>query len=249
MSEIDWYPIKFLESTSNVKKTIKGSVGREPSTRIATEVVSYLQQGRMFFEAALRSPIEIRPLQIFYGIVGFSKAIVLGRNIVAHETLVQSHGLKDISSQKSCLENLRLKVLKRGTFQQFNNVISKLDQVHYFGKSAMPVTQRIPSDNSDKIAEKEIDIKEILSRIPGLEDLYQKTFKEHPKNWSILLHYWDEYDGFVDLRIDDPDIFTDRKSLEKIVRKWREKHPFIENWCLYEATHAWGNSIECNLSA
>ncbi len=249
MSEIDWYPIKFLESTSNVKKTIKGSVGREPSTRIATEVVACLQQGRMFFEAALRSPIEIRPLQIFYGIVGFSKAIVLGRNIVAHETLVQSHGLKDISSQKSCLENLRLKVLKRGTFQQFNNVISKLDQVHYFGKSAMPVTQRIPSDNSDKIAEKEIDIKEILSRIPGLEDLYQKTFKEHPKNWSILLHYWDEYDGFVDLRIDDPDIFTDRKSLEKIVRKWREKHPFIENWCLYEATHAWGNSIECNLSA
>jgi hypothetical protein len=243
VGEIDWYPIKFLESTSNIKKVIKKAVGREPSTRIANEIVACLQQGRMFFEAARNSPIEIRPLQSFYGIVGFSKAIILARYVKGYETLVQSHGLKDISPANARIESLELKILKRGTFQQFNDVISTMDQVQYFEKSTMPVFYKIPSDVSDKITDMKINIKEILSRIPGLERLYQDTFSEHPKNWPILLNYRDEYNGLVELRIDDPQIFTDRESLKTIVQKWRAKHPFLENWRLYEATHAWGYSI------
>jgi hypothetical protein len=120
--EPDWYLIKFFESTSNIKRALKESLGREPSTRIAREISACLQQGRMFFEAAIQSPIEIRPLLILYGIIGFSKAIILARHLRGHETLIKSHGLKDISPANARIENLKLKIEENSTFQQFNDV-------------------------------------------------------------------------------------------------------------------------------
>ena len=175
--EPDWYRIKFFESTSNIKRALKESVVRVVSTKIAEVISACLQQGQMFFEAAIQSPIEIRPLQIFYGIIGFSKAIILARDVRGHETLPKSHGLKDISPENALIENVKLKIGVKGTFQQFNNVIVMLDVINYFIKH-MPFFHKNPFDHSLNIVNKEIIMKEILARIPGMGEYYQSTFKE-----------------------------------------------------------------------
>ena len=89
MDNIDWYKIKFLESTSNLKALIKESSGKEPSTKVAREISICIQQGRMFFETASKSPMETRPLQLFYGMVGFSKALTIAKSIQPIESLSQ----------------------------------------------------------------------------------------------------------------------------------------------------------------
>ena len=248
MQNTDYNQLKFLESTSNIKVLIKEVVGKKPSTRLAAEISVCLQQGRMFFNTAIESPTEIKPLQIFYGMIGFAKALTLARSFKHLETLTPSHGLKDITVQNSRLEDIQLKILSKGTFQDFNNVISQFDRIHYFEKY-MPSWHFIPTTTSDKLCGKKISLKEILARIPGLEDLYHNTFQESPKTWTASINYGDDYHGFTELRIDDPEIYSDRTSMEEIVNKWRVKFPFLNNWCLWAITKAWGNSIIifCNI--
>ena len=75
----DWCHIKFLESTENLKVLIGDSSQREISTGLANDISVCLQQGRSFFELSELSPPEIRPLQLYYGMVGFAKAVALAR--------------------------------------------------------------------------------------------------------------------------------------------------------------------------
>ncbi|MCG2665311.1 YaaC family protein [Bradyrhizobium sp. GCM10023182] len=83
MPSQDWNKIRFLESTSNLKAIVKQSTGRMPSTEIARDIAACLQQGRLFFDIAASAQLQVQPLQIYYGIVGFSKAIILARNLLS----------------------------------------------------------------------------------------------------------------------------------------------------------------------
>jgi hypothetical protein len=87
---MDWHRCKFLESCENLKPLIKRRFGREPNTSIAREIIACLQQGRLFYEAAERSPLEIAPLQLFYGMVGFSKALIIASGLRPLATLIES---------------------------------------------------------------------------------------------------------------------------------------------------------------
>lgn len=249
MKNIDWHEIKFLESSGNVKKLVKEAIGKEPSSKIASDISVCIQQGRMFFETALNTPLEIRPLQIFYGMLGFARAVHLARNLKSLDTLKAAHGLKDISPNNSSIKDLKLKIDCAGTFQDFNDSISKLSGIYYFGKSAMPQWKFVPFSESSNLSGLNITLKEILARTPYLQHLYQKTFDEEAKTWYLMFDYHDKYNNYANIRIDDPEIYTDRKSLKSLVEKWRNNYPFLKNWCIEEATKAWGNSIIyfCNL--
>ena len=71
MNQANWHECRFLESSENLKPLVKKRFGREPSTSVAREIAVCLQQGRLFYEAAAASPLEIKPLQMFYGMVAF----------------------------------------------------------------------------------------------------------------------------------------------------------------------------------
>src|SRR5260221_14531548 len=114
MQSLDWNKIKFLESTTNLKAILKRATGRSPTTEIARDIAACLQQGRLFFEIAASAPLQIQPLQIYYGIVGFAKAIILARNVQSIATIAQSHGLSDISQQNTKVEDLSLQFQRRG---------------------------------------------------------------------------------------------------------------------------------------
>jgi YaaC-like protein len=126
MPSDDWSKIRFLESIENLKQIVHQSTGRTPSTTIARDIAACLQQGRIFFEIASEAPLQVKPLQIYYGIVGFAKAIILARRVRSISTIIQSHGLSDISQQDAKIEELSLQFNGSGLFAQFNDTVAEL---------------------------------------------------------------------------------------------------------------------------
>jgi hypothetical protein len=238
--EHDWNKLKFLESASNLKAAIKQATGRMPSTEIARDIAACLQQGRLFFEIAALAPLQVLPLQIYYGIVGFAKAIILARAVQSIATIAQSHGLSDISQQNAHIENLCLQFQTKGVFQQFNDAIAPLGRVNYYDESNMLHFVRRPFDLAASLNNTSCSLKEILARIPGLQASYQRTFSEDAACLAIGFHH---FYSSVQLRIDDPHLFRDKADLQSRVQVLRERYPWLDGWYLTEATHAWGNSI------
>lgn len=60
MLAADWSSIKFLESTTNLRVLLKRVTGRTPSTQVAREIATCLQQGRLFFEIDASAPLQIQ---------------------------------------------------------------------------------------------------------------------------------------------------------------------------------------------
>jgi hypothetical protein len=242
MSDFDWHKCRVLESSENLKPLVKERFGREPSASIAREITACLQQGRLFYEVAASSPLEIRPLQLFYGMVGFSKALVVARHLCPLSTLRHAHGLKDISPGNSRIADLRLRIEQAGTFQEVNDVVAELTRLCYIDNSTKWRTISLPSAKSDQLHGMELSLREILSRVPHLESLYRMTFGEDAQTDSIGFGTGrDDQDFYI--RIDDPDLFSDRASLKQIVNRWRARFPFLKMWRLDSAEHAWGKSM------
>jgi hypothetical protein len=243
METLDWHRCRFLESIENLKPLIKKRFGRQPSTSIAQEITACLQQGRLFYEAAASSPLEIRPLQLFYGMVGFSKALVVARHLKSLSTLRPAHGLKDISPRNCRIEDLRLTITDDGTFHEFNNVVAELNRLCYIDSSTNWRVISLPSAKSETLRGVDLSLREIVSRIHGLESLYRMTFGEDAATAEFLLEsdFGDE-EAFR-IRIDDSQVFNDLESLKQIVSRWRSMFPFLKMWRWHSADRAWGRSI------
>ncbi|MCK1357359.1 YaaC family protein [Bradyrhizobium sp. 199] len=231
--------IRFLESTTNLKKVIKRVSGRTPSTEVARDISACLQQGRLFFDAATASPLQIRPLQLYYGMEGFAKAMVLARTLRSISTLVQSHGLSDVSDDATTIAGMKVKFLEAGIFQDFNDTVAQLGVLKYYDGS-MPKQEAKPFESAIRVAGTETTLEELLRRIPSLQRSFRRTFGNDPLCWSVDINY---NHGLVDLRIDDPILFAGKDGLRDIVAKWRAKFPWLNNWCFSHATLAWNNSV------
>lgn len=231
------YDIKFLESISNIKEVVKTSIDITLNTKKARDITACLQQGRLFFNAAKLSPLEIKPLLMYYGIVGFSKAIILSKTKEKLKTLHQTYGLSEYKSTSSnTIALLGLSFKGAGTFQHIHDIIVNVNDIYTFEDKTSNNKSLSTSRNLDR---KTINLKNILSRIPGLEDLYKITFNEKPK--TIKIHIGSDYRA-IDLyhkalSITIPDKFTDINSLFNIINLLRKKHQFLQNWCLAYAQH------------
>ncbi|WP_143809078.1 YaaC family protein [Paraburkholderia susongensis] len=122
--------IQYLESTENLKKNIRASPGWMPNARQAEAIAACLRQGRLFYEAATRAPLEIRPLELYYGTSAYAKALILSTNRRATlDTLQQSHGITDTSPHNARLGDLTVQIARRGTFHEFNDCVAKLNRI------------------------------------------------------------------------------------------------------------------------
>lgn len=237
---MDWSNIKFLESATNLRVLLKRVTGRTPSAQVAREIAACLQQGRLFFEIAASAPLQVQPLQIYYGIVGFAKAIILARSVSSIATIAQSHGLSDISQQNARIENLSLRFQNRGVFQQFNDTLAALGRVNYFDDLGSLKHARKPFDRAVSLKDGMTTLRDILGRIPGLQTLYRRTFAQEAACLSVSFYHTEES---AQLRIDDPHLFKCREDLETSVKRWRNLYPWLDRWCLTEASHAWDKSV------
>jgi hypothetical protein len=166
--------IQYLESTENLRRAIKKSHGWQPSLEQAEGIAACLRQGRLFFEAAKRSPLEIRPLELFYGASAYAKALVLAsdRTLALH-SLAQSHGVADKSPQNARLGDLLVQINRKGTFPQFNDCLRRF----------RPVVElpglRYHGADSASLCGATLSLKDILGRIPGIGGIYRATFYDH----------------------------------------------------------------------
>lgn len=226
----DYKDIRFLESPTNIREILSKNSGRKLSAERANQISVCLEQGRLLFEAAQDIAWEIKPLLGYYGMVGFAKAIYLVRNLAKLESLPQRHGLTDVS-QSSLIEELTVRIEKDGTFQGLNDSCSKLEKLIFHDSKRAKL--RIPKPTSDTTLSegKELALKEILARIPGLADLYRKTFGEEAKvvNCSHFSSGYDHED-VIEFGVHDVPPFTDLSSLELSVKDLRKRFPFLENW-------------------
>lgn len=240
----DWTPIKLLESTANLKAALKSVVGRAPPTSVAREIGVCLQQGRLFYESAEQAGLEIKPLLLFYGTMAFARALVVGRTLHALGTLPQSHGISDASPATARLTDLAVRIHSVGTFQRFNDVVANLNRLKYVDGGSMTQTFVLPTARAGEMVDRQFTVKDILSRIPGLEGLYRRTFHE-PANVETISSLNPRFNDsrYWELRIDDHELFHDRAGLKGLVRKWRDRFPVLERWRVVEAIHAWDNSV------
>jgi YaaC-like Protein len=236
----DWSKIRFLESTENLKSIVRQSIGRTPSTTAARDIAACLQQGRIFFEIASTAPLQVKPLQLYYGMVGFAKAIILareGRSSIA--TLAQSHGLKEISDSNARIEDMTLQFLGNGLFAEFNDTVAALGRLFYYDERGSFRQIAKPFDLSAPLTDSRCTLKDVFARIPGLEISYERTFRDLPA--SLLIHV-EHHSQVVHLRFYVPSTFSDREELHSLVQTWRAKFPFLEDWCFAEGSLAWGQS-------
>lgn len=191
----DWYDIKFMESATNVRELLGNSMGRTPSASIAREIAVCIQQGRLFFEAASVAPIQIKPLQIYYGVVAFAQAVIVARHNHSLSTLVRAHGLTDTTSLDAGVEGLVLRVENNGTYQEFNDAVAPLGRIWYFD-SSMPKWHEKPFDPVAGLSGLQITITDILARAPELAEKFAQTFGSSGKTLPIILDFGTPYTGF-----------------------------------------------------
>lgn len=228
----DYKAIKFLESTNNLRDILSANSRRELSAERANQISVCLEQGRLFFESAENVEWQIKPLVVYYGMVGFAKAITLARDLAKLESLPQKHGLTDITTDSS-VDALRAKIERDGTFQGLNDACCELEGLLYHDVNRRKQRIAKPTTHSASLAGKEITLKEILARIPDLESLYYKTFNEDPSTTACShFGYSRDFDeeGMIDFTIEPFLPFTDLDSLRLSVADLRRRFPFIENW-------------------
>jgi hypothetical protein len=241
MALYDWSKIRFLESTENLKSIVHQSTGRTPSTTAARDITACLQQGRIFFEIASDAPLQVKPLQIYYGMVGFAKAIILARRCRSSiATLAQSHGLSEISDQNARIEDMTLQFHANGLFTEFNDTVASLGRVTYYDERGSFHQIHKPFDVSAPLANSQCRLKDVLGRIPGLERAYERTFEELPACSYVELQY---QRAVVHLRLHVPTAFSDRDDLHRLVQAWRARFPFLDDWCFTQGSRAWDHSV------
>lgn len=233
----------FLESIENLKPLVRMRFGREPSSAVARDIVACVRQGRLFYEAAASSPLEIRPLEQFYGMVGFAKALAIASNCNRASTLCQSHGVKDISSGGCKISELRLKVENAGTFQHFNDVMSPFARFCYVDYMLRSRTVALTAANSEDLCHVELSLRDVLSRVPGLQGIYQLTFSEEAGTQALELQnsHFDNLRFFI--RADLTGQFTDAATLKALVTRFRTRFPFMSKWRFHTAQVQGGASV------
>ncbi|WP_333985094.1 YaaC family protein [Burkholderia orbicola] len=228
--------IQYLESTENLKKNINASQGWTPNAGQAEAIAACLRQGRLFYEAASRSPLEIRPLELYYGTSAFAKALVLATDRkFGLNTLQQSHGVKDKSAHDARLGQLTAVIDKKGTFQQFNDSIRTLNRIVPISFDGLHRQFAYNCAESADLNGVSLSLKDIFGRLPELQDLYRATFDERQNidfvqvvgpetgdGWTVVVacgQFDETFDSFVEQ-----------------IAACRARMPFLQRWTISQAT-------------
>ena len=234
------HELRFLESITNLKPRVHMRFGHQPNTERAQEIVACLLQGRLFYEAAVTAPLEIRPLQLFYGMTGFAKALIVASRCRSLATLKGAHGLSDVSREGCRIADLQVKIEDSGTFQEFNDVIAEMTRFCYYDGFEYR-TISTPAAYADALRGLKPNLRDLLGRIPELDGLYRKTFGEIGN--TAAMHFEMGALGSCRICISDPQRFSNREELKVIVARWRSRFAFLAPWRIVEAVNSHDSSL------
>lgn len=170
--------LRFLESIENMRELLRSQApSGGASLELARRAAAALAQGRMYFESAIDADEGIRPLLTFYGMVAYAGAVALARtgrvNILEG---VRGHGITHASDADS-LSALRATVTGDGALGVFNDALHALQSVQLYDGNRRE-TVFVTTAQSDALIGHSFALRDILARVPGLRQSYERSFAE-----------------------------------------------------------------------
>lgn len=167
-----WDVIANYESFELVKRSYFTRHGMTPNTRHAREIAAPFVQARAYFLAARDADPTVKPLLLYYGVVGLSRGLTLMLSRGRREaTLTPSHGLgihdwgAELSKDNPDFAALRVSVSGNGTFSELLDATGNRSLLR-FNSSAInhtTVFEQLPQGSR-------LSLGEIVLRIPELQD-------------------------------------------------------------------------------
>jgi len=158
-----WSLLGLFESSKFVHDKLKQTFPSmsEDDLQIRTDGITYsVRQAREFFSSSDQVSLLTRPLQLSYGMLNLGKALVYYKSPdnISFENYFKSHGLHFVgSSSMQSLANEYIEIKESGTYPTISPFLS---QRAYPNKS--------------------VNLKELLSQIPDLFDMFTLVYKEVP---------------------------------------------------------------------
>jgi hypothetical protein len=209
MSEIRtnewWRMLSNYESSDLVKVRFKAMHGRELNTSKASEICASITQARGYMESANGAGRSVRPLLLYYGILGLARGLTLFLSTSLREAgLAQAHGLsvsgwgEALKREGGSIGDLKIKLNGNGTLQQ---LIDETDHRAFLrvnsSKPNFVIDYAIPPPDT------EVRLAEILSRIPEIRPSYSRWLPDSRE----IVAFWPQNhrpDGKRCCRVDLP---------------------------------------------
>jgi hypothetical protein len=183
----------------------------------AKEIISHLEQARQYFASADSAGVLAGPLEQYYGVLSFSRAIVLYLNASLRETsLKKGHGLHASMPSDGGVEDIQL-TAQSGTFDELLNATGNVD-LGSFDESTtmmMPSIRRAARTLPRPPLGATFSLIELFARIPDLRQQFEEailrpahchTGRVHLTMSSLTVVIWRD-------KFDLPPLETLRRSL------------------------------------
>jgi YaaC-like Protein len=173
-----WSRLALYQSRDVLERRYKARHGGELSAGKADEIIAHLQQARQYFQSAESAGVLAGPLEQYYGVLAFARAIVLYREPRQREaTLKRSHGLEAVLPGDGGPEDIEIKVTQ-GTFQELLDATGNSETLAIDQPSPGRTTgvQRFVQKLPQPVAGAQLTLTDLISRIPGVKEHYEQAF-------------------------------------------------------------------------
>lgn len=172
-----WSLLGLFESKKIVydKLKLKYSSLSEDSLITRTDEISYsIRQAREFFSASDQASLLTRPLLLSYGMLNLGKALVCYKSTedTNFENYFRTHGCTFMrGTEDQALANEYIEIRDKGTYPELSSI---------YNQRAYPNVR--------------INLKDLLSQIPDLAEMFCMVYKEYPNVAPLKI---DEYGGYL----------------------------------------------------
>lgn len=169
----------YFESLDLLQRRFKENHHRKLAVAKGREIASHFRQGREFFETARRAPLMVKPLLLYYGVLSWSRGLILFQDPRLRETaLTKAHGLAAHDWQKTLSKGMRsigdLQIrIESGTFSQLTSATRNVQS--FSGGRWKPLLERGAETVRPGMM---LSARDVWARIPRLCSVFEETFEE-----------------------------------------------------------------------
>ncbi|CAE6724382.1 YaaC family protein [Paraburkholderia nemoris] len=171
-----WESLRNYESFELVKKDYEQRHGREISTDHAREIAAPFAHARSYFSSARDAEQTVKPLLLYYGVVGLTRGLTLALSRGRRETtLAQTHGIsitqwrQELSKKNPDFSALSVAINHTGTFVELGRATNYRSLLRHNSSAVNYRPNNIPIE-----AGAEYTLGEILGRMPALQNHYRR---------------------------------------------------------------------------
>jgi YaaC-like Protein len=173
-----WSRLALFQSRDVLERRYKAHHGGELSAGKADEIIAHLQQARQYFLSAESAGVLAGPLEQYYGVLAFARAIVLYRQPRQREaTLTRSHGLEAVLPDGGIAEDIQITVT-HGTFHELLEATGNTETISIDQPSPGRATtaQRFVQSLPSPALGARFSLVHLLARIPGVKEHFEQAF-------------------------------------------------------------------------